>query len=333
MSTMKFLRAARGQRVSAVTLVAALGVACASTSTTTTSTEKPAAPAAASAQKPATPATAGVTATGAGQAATAPKFPTITATDGTKIAYDVSGSGPALLLLHGGGQTRNSWAERGYVDRLAKKFTVIRMDLRGSGDSARPDTIAAYALDTVLADILAVADAAGAKRFHLWGFGHGASIGRYLAVRSDRVISAVLVGMDMGPTLSGPVKEAIAAMRAKWQPVLEGHKAGTLDLKTLSIGDRDAWDHGVALTAIQLGAMLDYPPVPPADIKAPTLWLIGAADASGMENVKQFEGKLGGTKVTFKQLSGLSYTDSFARIDPVLAEAEPFLASTAAPTS
>ena len=71
----------------------------------------------------------------------------------------------------------------------------------------------------------------------------------------------------------------------------------------------------------------------PAEFKVPTLWLVGAADASGMENVKQFEGKLAGTKVTFKQLSGLSYTDSFARIDPVLAEVEPFLASTASPGS
>jgi pimeloyl-ACP methyl ester carboxylesterase len=178
-----------------------------------------------------------------------------------------------------------------------------------------------------------VADAAGAKRFHLLGFGHGGSIGRYLAARSDRVISAVLVGMDMGPTLSGPVKDAVVAMRAKWQPLLESQKAGTFDVKKLSIGDRDAWDHGVALSAIALGALVDYPPVQPADIKAPTLWLIGAADASGMENVKQFEGKLTGTKLTFKQLSGLSYTDSFARIDPVLAEVEPFFASTATPSS
>ena len=44
------------------------------------------------------------------------------------------------MLLHGGGQTRHSWNELGYVDRLSKKFTVIRVDLRGSGDSGRPDT-------------------------------------------------------------------------------------------------------------------------------------------------------------------------------------------------
>lgn len=327
MITMCAMAITRCRPVMALAVAVATSTACASTSTTAATPDKPTAPVETSTQKPV------AAASGTAPAAAAAKVPTITAADGTKIAYEVSGTGPALLLLHGGGQNRKSWEERGYVGRLDKKFTVIRMDLRGSGDSARPDTPAAYALDTVLADILAVADAAGAKRFHLWGFGHGATIGRYLAVSSDRVISAVLVGADMGPTVSGPVKEALTAMRAKWQPLLEAQKAGTFDVKKLSIGDRDAWEHGVALSAIALGALLDYPPVQPADIKAPTLWLIGAADASGMENVKQFEGKLTGTKVTFKQLAGLSYTDSFARIDPVLAEVEPFLASTATPGS
>jgi pimeloyl-ACP methyl ester carboxylesterase len=320
----------RGGAVMAVAVAAIAGLAC-SAATSSSSPETPASPATPATQKPA--ATGAAPARAQGTAAAAAKVPTITAADGTKIAYEVSGSGPALLLLHGGGQTRQSWVERGYVDRLNKKFTVIRMDFRGSGDSGRPTTAEAYALDTVLADVFAVADAAGAKRFHLWGFGHGASIGRYLAARSDRVISAVLVGADMGPTISGAVKDAVVAMRAKWQPLLEAQNAGTFDIKKLSIGDREAWEHGVALSAVALGALADYPPVEPAEIKAPTLWLIGAADASGMENVKQFEGKLAGTKVTFKPLSGLSYSDSFSRIDPVLAEVEPFLASTVTPGS
>ena len=321
----------RGGAVMAVAVAAMAGLACAA-ATSSSSPQTPASPAAPATQKPA--ATGGAAPAPAQGAAAAPaKIPTITAADGTRIASEVSGSGPALLLIHGGGQTRQSWAERGYVDRLNKKFTVIRLDLRGSGDSGRPTSVEAYALDTVLADVLAVADAAGAKRFHLWGFGHGASLGRYLAARSDRVISAVLVGADMGPTISGPVKDAVVAMRAKWQPLLDAQKAGTFDVKKLSIGDRDAWEHGVALNAVALGALADYPPLQPADFKVPTLWLVGAADASGMENVKQFEGKLAGTKVTFKALSGLSYSDSFSRIDPVLAEVEPFLASTATPGS
>jgi pimeloyl-ACP methyl ester carboxylesterase len=312
-------------------LLALAVAACAQATSPATTSPATTAPAPAT-QKPAAPATPGQAATGqaaAGHAAApqTPKALVITSADRTKIAYEKTGSGPALMLLHGGGQTRRSWHERGYVDRLSKRFTVITVDLRGSGESDKPDTAEAYALDAVLADLEAVADAAGARRFHLWGFGHGASIGRYLAARSDRVISAVLVAADMGPTVTGPVKDAILGMRAKWQPLLEAQKAGTLNLKAMSPGDRDAWNSGVARSAMALGALVDYPPLEPAEIKAPTLWLIGAADASGLENAKQYEGKLAGTKVTLKQVSGLSYSDSFARIDPILAEVEPFLAA------
>lgn len=249
----------------------------------------------------------------------------ITAKDGTKIVYDVAGSGPFLLMLHGGGQTAKSWEERGYVTRLKASYTLVTMDQRGAGESGRPDTPAAYALDTMLSDILAVADAAGAKRFHVYGFGHGATLGRYLAARSDRVISAVLVSMTMGPSLDGVVKSAVMGMRAKWQPLIDAKAAGTLKLDALSPGDRTAWDGGIASLASFLSALVDYPPLEPSEIKAPTLWLVGAADTSAAENLKAYEGKLAGTKVTLKQLSGASYTDSFARIDPALAEAEPFL--------
>ena len=63
----------------------------------------------------------------------------------------------------------------------------------------------------------------------------------------------------------------------------------------------------------------------PAEIKVPTLWLIGAADTSAMVNVKAYEPKLKGTSVTLKLLDGLSYSDSFSRIDPRWPRSEPFL--------
>lgn len=249
--------------------------------------------------------------------------------DGTRIAYETSGSGPVLMLLHGGGQTRTAWNERGYVDRLSKRFTVITVDQRGSGDSDKPATAEAYALDRVLADLLAVADSTGAKRFHLWGYGHGASVGRYLAARSDRVISAVLVGATMGPTVTGIVKDAIVAMRTKWQPLLEAKQAGTLDLNTLSPGDRSALNGGTPLAALALGALVDYPSLEPGDIKTPTLWVVGGVDTSVMENVKTYEGKLAGTNVSLKLLSSANYSDCFVKIDEVLAAVEPFLAQAA----
>src|SRR5262245_237846 len=98
----------------------------------------------------------------------APKPLVAMSPDGTRIVYETTGSGPALMLLHGGGQTRRSWHDAGYVDRLSKRFTVITVDLRGGGESDKPDTAAAYAVERVLADLLAVADAASAKTFHVW---------------------------------------------------------------------------------------------------------------------------------------------------------------------
>jgi pimeloyl-ACP methyl ester carboxylesterase len=285
-------------------------------------TEKPAPPGASAANaspgKPAPP--------------PAPKPKIAKSADGTQIAYEVTGSGPALILVHGGGQTRRSWNQIGYVERLAKRFTVITMDLRGSGDSDRPVTAEAYALDTVLADFLAVADATGAKSFHIWGFGHGGTLARYLAARSDRVISAVLVGMTMGPAASGVFKTAVEAMKAKWQPVIAAHAAGTLDLKTLSTSDRTAWEAGIAPNVLSLTALLDYPPLEPAEIKVPTLWAVGSDD-SAMENVKEYEGKLKGTQVTLKVLSSVNYSDSFIKVEQVIGEIEPFLTKTATATT
>jgi len=281
---------------------------------------------------PAAPSAAGTSrpAAGAAAAPTTSARKSATARDGTKIAYDMTGTGPFLVMLHGGGQAARSWADRDYVTKLKGQFTLVTPDQRGSGESDKPATLEAYALDTLLDDVLAVADAAGAKRFHLWGFGHGATLARYLAARSDRVISAVLVASEFGPALSGTVKDAVTGMRAKWLPLVQQKTAGTLKVDALSLSDRTAWDNGIAVSAMSLGAMLDYPPLEPAAIKVPTLWLVGAADTSAMENVKAYEGKLAGTKVTFKSLSGASYTDSFAKSDVPLAEALPFLKAQAA---
>ena len=58
--------------------------------------------------------------------------------DGNRVAYDRSGAGPAAILLHGGGSTRQEWHEAGYVKRLRDTFTVITMDLCGHGETGLP---------------------------------------------------------------------------------------------------------------------------------------------------------------------------------------------------
>ncbi len=58
--------------------------------------------------------------------------------DGCRIAYDVSGAGTPILVLHGGGHTRKNWHAADYVDRLKSDFKVITMDIRGNGESDQP---------------------------------------------------------------------------------------------------------------------------------------------------------------------------------------------------
>jgi pimeloyl-ACP methyl ester carboxylesterase len=67
-----------------------------------------------------------------------------TSPDGTRVAYDQVGTGPAIVLLHGGGSRRQDWHEAGYVKRLQDNFTVITLDLRGVGERGLPMTPVDY---------------------------------------------------------------------------------------------------------------------------------------------------------------------------------------------
>lgn len=81
---------------------------------------------------------------------------TTTSQDGTTIAYDVIGSGPAVILVAGAFQDRRAMAA--YATPLAQRCTVYTYDRRGRGDSGdtRP-----YAIAREVEDIAALIDAAG----------------------------------------------------------------------------------------------------------------------------------------------------------------------------
>jgi hypothetical protein len=92
----------------------------------------------------------------------------VTSKDGTSIAYDRSGEGPAVILVGGGIVDRSENAPLAPV--LAKHFTVCNYDRRGRGDSA--DT-APYTLQCEFEDIAALIDEAGGTA-HLYGVSEGA---------------------------------------------------------------------------------------------------------------------------------------------------------------
>jgi pimeloyl-ACP methyl ester carboxylesterase len=95
---------------------------------------------------------------------------TITSKDGTTIAFDQLGAGPALILVAGASCDRA--VDAPIADGLARHFTVLNYDRRGRGDS---DDTPPYAVAREVEDIAALLDAAGGSATVL-GLSSGAAL-------------------------------------------------------------------------------------------------------------------------------------------------------------
>lgn len=114
-----------------------------------------------------------------------------TAADGTRLRYDVHGVGEPLLLIHGQSLDHTMW--EGVHADLAAHHRVIRMDMRGTGGSDVPlDT--SYSMDLLARDALAVLDAVGVERAHVYGFSMGGKVAQALAGLAPERLGALVLG-------------------------------------------------------------------------------------------------------------------------------------------
>ncbi|MFD9906480.1 alpha/beta fold hydrolase [Streptomyces sp. NPDC059063] len=105
------------------------------------------------------------------------------------VSYDVTGTGPGLVLVHGTGTTREQWLP--LTEAVADRFTVVAPDYSGSGGTT--DHGGPLGVADLAAEVVAAADHAGLDRFHLVGHSLGAAVAAHLAaVHADRVRSLVL---------------------------------------------------------------------------------------------------------------------------------------------
>ncbi len=140
------------------------------------------------------------------------------------LAFDVTDrgdpGGPVVVLLHGFPANRTSWDQ--VADRLvAAGMRVLAPDQRGYSPDARPTDgyPAAYAMAELVADVVALVDAAGVERAHLVGHDWGGGVAWSVAgSHRDRVASLTV--------LSTPHPAAMArAMRDPWQAVHSAYMA------------------------------------------------------------------------------------------------------------
>jgi 3-oxoadipate enol-lactonase len=213
-------------------------------------------------------------------------MPFATAPDGARLHYEIAGSGPPVVLLHGGLWDRRVWDDQ--WEAFAARFWTVRPDVRGFGRSDPPER--AFNLTE---DVLRVLDAEAISRAAVVGL----SLGGYMAIdlaltRPERVSGLILVGA--GVTGFDDWTEDITRHRKETEAAVErGDLAGALELDLklwcpLRSGNdvrqrRVARENLNAARAEELADVVEQRAIDRlGEIRVPTLVLVGDRDVPEM---------------------------------------------------
>ena len=218
---------------------------------------------------------------------------------------------PLLILLHGFPEFW--WAWRHQITPLAEAgYHVVVPDMRGYNTSDAPQDVSAYTIDILAADVVALADAFGAERFHLVAHDWGAVISWWVAATYPDRLSRVVLMDGPHPDVWGKqaLKHPTQALRSTyvaffqlpWVPeamlgafdgaglkaMIQGSaKAGSFEPGALEHYAR-AWAHPGSVTAMlnYYRALRERPKTEePARLKPPTLILWAGDDVFLEKNV------------------------------------------------
>jgi aminoacrylate hydrolase len=187
---------------------------------------------------------------------------------GSRISYNRSGAGRAVLMIQGVGLEGRAWEPQ--VEALEPWFTVVHFDHRGIG--ASPRGAGALSIEQMAEDALAVMDAEGVDRFHVVGHSMGGVVAQEIALTAPaRMLSLSLlctfargrdaVQLDWGMLWSG-IRSRVGTR--------EGRRAAFLEMivptDTLSSEDRATVQ--ARLTAVFGRDLADQPAIAMHQLKA-----------------------------------------------------------------
>lgn len=243
---------------------------------------------------------------------------------GYSIGYEVSGSGPPLVLVDGFTMWAEQWVTAGYVSALEGRYRVIRVDPLGHGQSDKPHDAGAYTWRACISDLLAVVDAEHIDRAHWWGFSRGAFLVQDLAhFYPERVISAIF---------GSPVEDT-GAVEMPAEPVPELFRMpGGIERWWAAHGFSDPEQVAVALSVNDVEALacvVEGMIQSEADGEFPEYesWNMPALTYKGSieRHYEPVLALLADGRMEGHEVVGASHYDAFARSEDVLAFAEPFL--------
>lgn len=214
---------------------------------------------------------------------------TVAMADGGQLAYELSGAGTPVVLIHGFSLDMRSWDRQAAA--LALEHTVLRYDVRGFGASSRPTGPYDHADD--LAGLLAALQVPAA---HLVGLSLGANIALACAVRHPQLVRSLVLassGLAGHPWTEPRPPDAAAeyarqhgteAARAFWlghalfAPVRDHDEART-ELEAM-VRDYSGWHWENVNPAAAFSEVAALP-----GIAAPTLVVSGSRDIAGYQAI------------------------------------------------
>lgn len=116
-------------------------------------------------------------------------MPTMMASDGCRVTYDVSGSGDVLLLIPGLGGSAAFWSA--VSPRLAERYKVVSFDHRGTGRSDRPN--GKYSITRIAKDAQEILQETGARTASVVGHSTGGMVAQYLALDYPALVKHLII--------------------------------------------------------------------------------------------------------------------------------------------
>lgn len=154
---------------------------------------------------------------------------TVRSTDGTQIAYEVTGTGPAVVFVDAAGAYRDFNSQRPLADLLAKDgFTTYTYDRRGRGQSTDADS---YQVEREIEDLAAVIAEAGGQAF-VYGWSSGALLAMRAAAAGLPITKLALFEPPYGSDEAHD-DETLAKLKAL---VAEDRRGEVVDLFHTAIG-------------------------------------------------------------------------------------------------
>jgi pimeloyl-ACP methyl ester carboxylesterase len=249
----------------------------------------------------------------------------VVTSDGVRLFYETTGSGPPLVLQTGGAGDGSMWRDACYVDALSSAHRCVLLDHRGHGRSDQPPLVQAHTIDRYAADVIDVLDDAGIERTAFWGYSQGGEIGLALAaLYPARIAALITTGVISNPNRTANAAEDAEGISA----IRRGGWAGFLDPDALSSMPewfrRQAEATNPEMLALWLEAYAGWNPwerLP--QIAIPILMFVGELEDPEQWNSRAAELAQNARVV---RLAGLDHLGAYIRADLVVPVAKEFLA-------